>query len=64
MSLVHSVAAAIAANLGRIREINQRYAAPRIQMSPPVRLSLLVLRVYLFVLVGLLVYKFVTILIR
>ncbi len=45
--------------LRKIREINQRYAEPRIEMSGAVRLSLLVLRAYLLVLVGLLLYKFI-----
>jgi len=45
--------------IGRIREINSRYRAPRIQMSAAVRLSLMALRLYLFALVGLMVYKFV-----
>ena len=43
----------------KIREINSRYRAPRIEMSPAVRLSLMALRLYLFALVGLMVYKFV-----
>ena len=34
---------------------------PRIEMSGTVRLALLVLRIYLFTLVGLLVYKFITV---
>jgi hypothetical protein len=42
----------------KIREINSRYRAPRIQMSPAVRVSLMALRLYLFALVGLMVYKF------
>jgi hypothetical protein len=41
--------------------INSRYREPRIEMSRPVRLSLLVLRVYLLALVGLMIYKFVLI---
>ena len=45
--------------ISRIREINSRYGAPRIQMSSAVRLSLMALRLYLFALVGLMVYKFV-----
>ena len=45
--------------ISRIREINSRYRAPRIQMSAAVRLSLMALRLYLFALVGLMVYKFV-----
>jgi hypothetical protein len=43
----------------KINEINSRYRAPRIQMSGAVRLSLMALRLYLFALVGLMVYKFV-----
>jgi hypothetical protein len=43
----------------KIREINSRYRQPRIQMSGAVRLSLMALRLYLFALVGLMVYKFV-----
>jgi hypothetical protein len=41
--------------------INSRYREPRIEMSGAVRLSLLVLRVYLLALVALLIYKFVLI---
>jgi hypothetical protein len=41
--------------------INSRYREPRIAMSAAVRLSLLVLRVYLLALVALMVYKFVLI---
>jgi hypothetical protein len=41
--------------------INFRYREPRIEMSETVRLSLLLLRVYLLVLVALMVYKFVLI---
>jgi hypothetical protein len=44
---------------GKIREINQHYAKPRIEMSGAVKVSLMALRVYLLVLVALLVYKFV-----
>jgi hypothetical protein len=46
----------------KIREINQRYSKPHIEMSRGVRLSLIALRVYLLVLVALIVYKFVLIL--
>jgi hypothetical protein len=41
--------------------INSRYREPRITMSGAVRLSLLLLRVYLLVLVALMIYKFVQI---
>lgn len=43
----------------KIREINARYREPRIEMSGTVRLSLLALRLYLFALVALMVYRFV-----
>ena len=42
----------------KFRAINARYATPRIAMSPLVRASLLILRIYLVLLVGLLLYKF------
>jgi hypothetical protein len=62
MSLVQSIGTVIAGQVEKIHEINRRYATPRIKMSTAVRASLLTLRVYLIVLVGLLVYKFITIL--
>jgi hypothetical protein len=45
--------------VAKIREINSRYREPRIEMSSAVRWSLMALRLYLFALVGLMVYKFV-----
>jgi hypothetical protein len=45
--------------LAKIRQINGRYRQPRIEMSAAVRWSLLALRLYLFVLVGLMIYKFI-----
>ena len=45
----------------QVRAINRRYARPRLSMSPAVRLALLTLRVYLLLLVGLLAYKFITV---
>ena len=44
----------------KIREINRRYAKPRIRLSRSTRLALLALRLYLIVLVILLAYKFST----
>ena len=44
----------------KIAEINARYREPRIVMSLGVRASLMALRLYLVLLVGLLVYKFVS----
>lgn len=62
MPLVKPIGASITKQMEKIREINRRYATPRISMSTAVRISLLTLRVYLFVLVGLLAYKFITVL--
>ncbi len=41
-----------------IRRVNQRYAKPQIEMTPFVKVSLFVLRLYLIGLVGLMVFKF------
>ncbi len=46
---------------GKIRSINQRYATPKIKLSGGAKLALLLLEVYLIVLVGLLAYRFWTI---
>jgi hypothetical protein len=45
----------------KFAEINSQYRKPRIEMSGAVRLSLLLLRVYLLLLVALMIYKFVLI---
>ena len=45
-----------------ITEINRKYATPRITMSRWVKLSLLILRLYLILLVILLGYRFLTLL--
>jgi len=45
----------------QVREINKKYAKPKIQMTPMVKYALLFLRIYLIVLVILLGYKFFTI---
>jgi hypothetical protein len=49
-------------NLAKVREINKRYAKPNVEMSRWVKGSLLFLRLYLILLVGLLLYKFITLL--
>ena len=49
---------------GKFTAINSRYREPRIEMSGAVRLSLMVLRVYLLALVALMIYKFVLIVTR
>jgi hypothetical protein len=48
--------------LAKIREINNRYSEPHIEMSRAVKISLMALRLYLLLLVGLIVYKFVLVL--
>jgi hypothetical protein len=45
----------------KIREINEKYKHPRLKMTPLVKVSLLVLRLYLIMLVIILVYKFYTV---
>ena len=49
-------------NLNRVRIINEKYATPRIHMSGMVKFSLLSLRLYLILLVGLLIFKFISLL--
>ncbi|MFI5293962.1 MAG: hypothetical protein ACHQ0Y_02930 [Thermodesulfovibrionales bacterium] len=49
-------------NYAKIREINEKYATPNVEMSKWVKISLLSLRFYLIFLVGLLIYKFITLL--
>lgn len=44
----------------QIRRVNERYRRPRIQMTPFVKFCLVGLRVYLFTLIGLMLFKFVT----
>jgi hypothetical protein len=46
-----------------IREINKKYAKPRIKMTKWVKIALLGIRLYLIVLVIILVYKFITLVI-
>ena len=45
----------------KIKEINEKYSQPRLKMTPLVKVSLLVLRLYLIMLVVILVYKFYTV---
>jgi hypothetical protein len=46
-----------------VREINTKYATPRIKMTKWVSIALLGIRIYLIVLVIILVYKFITLVI-
>ncbi len=47
-------------SIDKIHEINHKYATPRIKMSRGVKITLLFLRLYLFFLVGLLVFRLIT----
>jgi hypothetical protein len=54
---------ALTDNIGfvrQVKEINKKYATPKIKMTPMVKIALFILRVYLIVLVLLLGYKFFT----
>ena len=48
--------------ISTVKSINRKYATPQVRMTPLVKLSLLSLRLYLLFLVGILVYKFITML--
>jgi len=54
---------AIANQVRVVREINEKYATPRIKMTKWVSIALLGIRIYLIVLVLILAYKFVTLVI-
>lgn len=51
-----------ASTFAKVREINKKYATANVEMSKWVKGSLLFLRLYLILLVGLLLYKFITLL--
>jgi len=61
MSIKHAIGSMVHDNVEKVRAINKRYATPRLVMSPAVRVALLCLRIYLLLLVGLLGYKFFTV---
>jgi hypothetical protein len=44
----------------RIREINRKYDQPRVKMTRGVRIALFMLRLYLILLVGILIVKFIS----
>ncbi len=46
--------------LKAVRDINEKYKTPHIEMTRTVRLTLLMLRLYLFFMVGIMLYKFIT----
>ena len=56
MFILRAIFGSLAASVG---EINRRYARPTIEVTPFVRVCLVGLRIYLFVLLALMIYKFV-----
>jgi len=62
VSLVRRVRRFLERRFYTIVKINRRYSTPRIRMTLMVRFALLMLRLYLLLLVGLLIYKFITLL--
>ena len=46
----------------QIAEINRKYQTPRIKTTPMVRISLVLLRIYLLALIGMVIYKFISLL--
>ena len=46
----------------QVREINHKYAKPRIKITPMVKIALVSLRVYLIILIGVMLFKFITML--
>ena len=64
MRILETLRSLLSGNLTKVRAINARYAQPRLVMSPAVRWSLLILRIYLLLLVVLLGYKFLTLVVH
>jgi hypothetical protein len=44
-----------------VHTINERYKHPKIQMTPMVKISLLALRLYLFAILTILLFKFISV---
>lgn len=45
----------------QVRTINREYAVPQIEMTPFTKVCLFGLRLYLFALIGLMIFKFITV---
>lgn len=56
MSAINSILSSLVTG---VRNINRKYAKPQIEMTRLVKVCLMSLRVYLFVLIGLMIYKFI-----
>ncbi|MGD0763297.1 MAG: hypothetical protein ABR929_08930 [Roseiarcus sp.] len=61
MNFIHALRMMVARQVEQVRAINRRFAKPRLTMSPAVQWALLILRLYLLALVGLLGYKFISV---
>jgi hypothetical protein len=61
VNFIYALRMMVARQVEQVHAINRRYAKPRLTMSPAVRWALLILRLYLLLLVGLLGYKFITV---
>ncbi len=44
----------------KFREVNRKFSRPHVKMTAGVRFALLLLRIYLLLLVGILFFKFIT----
>jgi hypothetical protein len=58
-NVIHKVLDLVRRPIGKFREINRRYAKPRTHMSRAVKISLLLLRLYLLFLVLIVVYRLI-----
>jgi hypothetical protein len=61
VNFLYALRLTLARQVEQVHAINRRYAKPRLAVSPAAQWALLILRVYLLLLVGLLGYKFLTV---
>jgi len=61
VNFLYALRMTLARQVEQVHAINRRFAKPRLAMSPAVQWALLILRLYLLLLVGLLGYKFITV---
>jgi hypothetical protein len=61
VNFLYALRTMVARQVEQVHAINRRYAKPRLPMSPAAQWALLILRLYLLFLVGLLGYKFITV---
>jgi hypothetical protein len=61
VNFIYALRMTLARQVEQVHAINRRYAKPRLAMSPAAQWALLILRLYLLLLVGLLGYKFITV---